>query len=65
MQSYLFDDIFEVVKCNPDGKKFDKGACDLALRRPLRCLHPQHCRHQDEEECLIDPARVARAAGWR
>lgn len=29
MATELFEDIFEVRQINPDGKKFDKGACAL------------------------------------
>ncbi|CAN0201545.1 unnamed protein product [Ectocarpus fasciculatus] len=27
MSGVLFEDIFEVGKLNPDGKKFDRGEC--------------------------------------
>lgn len=31
MATELFEDIFEVRQINPDGKKFDKGACAFVL----------------------------------
>lgn len=33
----LFDDIFEVVDVDPDGKKFDKGEHLVATQHSLAC----------------------------
>lgn len=40
----LFEDIFEVVKRDPDGKKFDKGTHNAVLLkwRQLRMKIPMH-----------------------
>ena len=33
MSGVLFEDIFEVGKLNPDGKKFDRGETELEDRK--------------------------------
>ena len=42
----LFDDIFEVLEVNPEGKKFEKGACSLPKQswREKQAVHPSHAR---------------------
>lgn len=37
MATELFEDIFEVRQLNPDGKKFDKGACKTLLHALALC----------------------------